>query len=149
MRRELEAGHNCRRRFDESSACRVGIANNVSHEGRERSALVRVADRFDVVPVRTNDECRVVVRVVVRAQTRRTIVLATRLQSRAMEGFDLLATLGLERQVKMRRPLLVWYRHSDTVPFGWLSSTPFGGHSVTTVTPSGSSALRKNALLAA
>jgi hypothetical protein len=30
----------------------------------------------------------------VRAQTRRTIVLAARLQSRAMESFDLLAILG-------------------------------------------------------
>ena len=65
-----------------------------------------VANHFDVVPVRTNDESRVVVRVVVRAQTRRTIVLAARLQGRAMEGCDLLAILGHERQVKMRRRLL-------------------------------------------
>ena len=43
---------------------------------------------------------------VVWAQTRRTIVFATRLQSRAIESFDLLATLGPERQVKMRRLLL-------------------------------------------
>jgi hypothetical protein len=33
-------------------------------------------------------------------------LFATRLQSRAIEGFDLLAILGLERQVKMRRLLL-------------------------------------------
>jgi hypothetical protein len=65
-----------------------------------------VANHFDVVPVRTNDESCVVVRVVVRAQTRRTIVFATRLQSRAIESFDLLAILGPERQVKMRRLLL-------------------------------------------
>jgi hypothetical protein len=39
-----------------------------------------VANHFDVVPVRTNDESCIVVRVVVRAQTRRTIVFATRLQ---------------------------------------------------------------------
>ena len=65
-----------------------------------------VANRFDVVPVRTNDESCIVVRVVVRAQTRRTIVFATRLQSRAIESFDLLAILGRERQVKMRRLLL-------------------------------------------
>src|SRR6184192_200617 len=57
-------------------------------------------------PVRTNDESCVVVRVVVRAQTRRTIVFATRLYSRAIESFDLLAILGRERQVKMRRLLL-------------------------------------------
>src|SRR5437667_6100023 len=65
-----------------------------------------VANHFDVVPVRTNDESCIVVRVVVRAQTRRTIVFTTRLQSRAIESFDLLAILGRERQVKMRRLLL-------------------------------------------
>jgi len=43
---------------------------------------------------------------VMRAQTRRTIVFSTRLQSRAIESFDLLAILGRERQVKMRRLLL-------------------------------------------
>ena len=65
-----------------------------------------VANHFDVVPVRTNDESCIVVRVVVRAQTGRTIVFATRLQSRAVKSFDLLAILGRERQVKMRRLLL-------------------------------------------
>src|SRR5688500_3523770 len=64
-----------------------------------------VANHFDVVPVRTNDESCIVVRVVVRAQTRRTIVFASRLQSRATESFDLLAILGRECQVKMRRLL--------------------------------------------
>jgi hypothetical protein len=72
----------------------------------EGLSLVFVANRFDVVPVRTNDERCIVVRVVVRAQTRRTIVFATRLQSRAIESFDFLAILGRERQVKMRRFLL-------------------------------------------
>ena len=61
-----------------------------------------VANHFDVVPVRTNDESCIVVRVVVRAQTRRTIVFATRLQSRAIESFDLLSIPGREREVKMR-----------------------------------------------
>src|ERR1700731_1599485 len=65
-----------------------------------------VANHFDVMPVRTNDESCIVVRVVLRAQTRRTIVFATSLQSRAIESFDLLAILGRERQVKMRRLLL-------------------------------------------
>ena len=65
-----------------------------------------VANYFDVVPIRTNDESCIVVRVVVRAQTRRTIVFATCFQGRATEGFDLLAILGRERQVKMRRLLL-------------------------------------------
>ena len=65
-----------------------------------------VANHFDVVPVRTNDESCVVVRVVVRAQSRRTVVFATRLHSRAIESFDLLAILGPERQVKVRRLLV-------------------------------------------
>ena len=65
-----------------------------------------MANQFDVVPVRTNDEGCIVVRVVVRAQTRRTIIFATCLQSRTIESFDLLAILGHERQVKMRRLLL-------------------------------------------
>jgi len=65
-----------------------------------------VANHFDVVPVRTNDESCIIVRLVVRAQTRRTIVFAARLQSCAIEGFDLPAILGRERQVKMRRLLL-------------------------------------------
>src|SRR5215470_10046383 len=65
-----------------------------------------VANHFDVVPVRTNDESRIVVRVVVRAQTRCTIVFATRVQSGAIESFDLLAIVGRERQVKRRRLLL-------------------------------------------
>src|SRR5258706_518612 len=65
-----------------------------------------VANHFDVVPVRTNDESCIVVRVVVWAQTRRTIVFATRLQSRAIESFDLLAIRGPESNMKMRRLLL-------------------------------------------
>ena len=65
-----------------------------------------VANHFDVVSVRTNNESRIVVRVVVRAKTRRTIVFATRLHCRAIESFDLLAILGIERQVKRRRLLL-------------------------------------------
>jgi hypothetical protein len=65
-----------------------------------------VTNHFDVVPVRTNDESGIVVGVVVRTQTGRTIVFATRLQSRAIESVDLLSILSRERQVKMRRPLL-------------------------------------------
>ena len=65
-----------------------------------------VANHFDVVSVRTNHESCIVVRVVA-AQTRRTILFATRLQTRAIESFDLPAILGRERQMKMRRLLLV------------------------------------------
>ena len=64
-----------------------------------------VTNRFDVVSVRANDESCIVVRVVVRAQTRRAIVCSARLQSRAIESCDLLAIRGRERQVKMRRLL--------------------------------------------
>ena len=64
-----------------------------------------VADHFDVVPVWTNDESRIVVRVVLRAQTRCTIVSAARRQGCAMEGFDLLPVLGCECQMQMRRLL--------------------------------------------
>ena len=48
-----------------------------------------VANHFDVVPVRTNDESGIVVGLVARAQTRGTIVFATRFQSRAIEIFQL------------------------------------------------------------
>ena len=65
-----------------------------------------MANHFDVVPVRTNDESRIVVRVVLRAQTRRTIAFTPRLKSCAVEVFDLSATLGRESQVEMRRLLL-------------------------------------------
>jgi hypothetical protein len=69
----------------------------------ENSGLVFVANNFDVVPVRSNDESRIVVRVVVRAQARGTVVFATRLQGCTIESVDLLAIFGRERQVKMRR----------------------------------------------
>ena len=65
-----------------------------------------MADSFDVVPVRADDESRIVVLVVLRPQTGRTIVFAASLQSRTIESFHLLATLGHERQVKMSRLLL-------------------------------------------
>ena len=74
----------------------------------EGSGLGFVADHFDVVPVRTNDESGIVVGLVARAQTRGTIVFATSLQGCAMESFDLLAIFGSERQVEMCRLLLGW-----------------------------------------
>ncbi|MNH45420.1 hypothetical protein D3C79_1078570 [compost metagenome] len=43
---------------------------------------------------------------VARAQTRRTVVFATRCQSGAVESVDLLAALGREGQVKMCRFLV-------------------------------------------
>src|SRR5262249_60884622 len=86
--------------------CAMSRRQRTEHLFVEGLRLGFVANHFDVVPVRTNDESCIVSRVVVRAQTRRTIVFATSLHSRAIESFDLLAVLGPERQVKMRRLLL-------------------------------------------
>jgi hypothetical protein len=61
-----------------------------------------MANRFYVVSIRAHDESCIVVCVVVRAQARRAIVLATRLQGRAIKGIDLPAIRGRERQVKRR-----------------------------------------------
>jgi len=72
----------------------------------EGSGFGFVAHHFDVVPVRTNDESCVVVRVVLRAQAWRTIVIAPRLESCAVEVLDLPVILGREGQVEMRRLLL-------------------------------------------
>src|SRR5437899_5187703 len=93
-------------RSNPKGAAASGRSPLVDVPSMEGLGLGFVANHFDVVPVRTNDESCIVVRVVLRAQTRRTIVFATRLQSRAIESFDLLAILGRERQVKMRRLLL-------------------------------------------
>src|SRR5689334_22122293 len=61
-----------------------------------------VANQFDVVAVRVDDEGRVVVRVVLRPQARPAVVLAARLQRRAMEVVDLLAVPGPERDMEVR-----------------------------------------------
>ena len=99
-------------RFREDERCR-GPTKQVNRRPvagasalSDRLGLGFVANHFDVVSIRTNDESCIVVRVVVRAQARRTIVSATRLQGRAIESFDLPAIPGRERQVKMRRLLL-------------------------------------------
>src|SRR5262245_1850958 len=62
-----------------------------------------LAHRFDVVPVRTNEEGGVVIPAVLRAQAWRPIVPGACRQRRAIESLDVLAILGRERQVKMRR----------------------------------------------
>src|SRR6476659_9433271 len=72
------------------------------------------------MPIRTDDESCIVVRVVLRAQTRRTIVFATRLHRRAIESFDLLAILGRERKVKRRRFLLGLEQDQGRLA-GWLA----------------------------
>lgn len=65
-----------------------------------------MANRFNVVPIRTGYEGCVVVRVVLRTQSGRTIVHASRLESSAVEALDLLATLGRKGQMEMCRLLL-------------------------------------------
>ena len=76
-----------------------------------------MANGFDVVPVRASDESRVVIRVVVRAQTRRAVVCATGLQGRALEVLDLLPVLGCECQVKRRG--LLWGLVHRRSGVGW------------------------------
>ena len=108
-----------------------------------------MANHFDVVPVRANDESGIVVRVVVRAQTGRTIVVATRLQSRAIKRVDLLAILSHEGDVKMRWLFDGLEQTQRSLSLGAQFDTlrwrPFRASRQT----EWSSALRKNALLAA
>ena len=52
---------------------------------RSRQLAVPVEDRFDVVPVRVNDERCVIPGVVLRAKTRRAVVAATGFDSGAVE----------------------------------------------------------------
>ena len=68
--------------------------------------LGRVANRFNIVPVRTDDESCVIIGMVARAQAGRAIVFATGLQGCAVEGVDLLTIFGGEGQMKMGRRLL-------------------------------------------
>lgn len=82
----------------------------------EASSHAFVANHFDVVTVRTDDESRVVARVVVRAQTGCTIVLAACRECRTMEILDLLPILGREREVKRRRPVIALVEAKGSVP---------------------------------
>ena len=72
----------------------------------EGSGFGVVANRLNVVPVRTNDESCIVGRVVLQTQARRTIVLTACRQSRAMESLNLLLILGPECQMKIGRLFL-------------------------------------------
>ena len=60
-----------------------------------------MANDLDVVPVRANDEGRIVLSRVVWAQSGRAIVFAASFQRRAIEGLNLLTVLGCERQMEM------------------------------------------------
>ncbi len=72
-----------------------------------------MANHFDIVPVRTNDEGCIVVRVILRAQARRAIAFSTRAQRRSIKRVDLLAILGRKRQVKMRRFLFGYFTNAQ------------------------------------
>ena len=65
-----------------------------------------MANHLDIVPVRTNDEGRIVVRVISRTQARLAMTLATGTNPRLIKVVNLLSGLGREREVKMRRVLL-------------------------------------------
>jgi hypothetical protein len=94
----------------EQAARKARSGLRIEHE--KRAGMIRLlrirfmANRFDVVPIWTNDESCVVVRVVLRTQTRRAIVFAARLKSRTVEIFNLPTILGREGQVEMRRLFL-------------------------------------------
>lgn len=62
-----------------------------------------MANSLNVVPVRTNDESCIVVRMVDGTKTRCAVVLSARHKRRAIEGLDLLAIARAECEVKMRR----------------------------------------------
>lgn len=61
-----------------------------------------MANRFDIVAVWTDHESTVIVGVVVRAQARSAIVLATGRQCRGVERINLRTRLGGESQMKGR-----------------------------------------------
>lgn len=64
-----------------------------------------MAHRFDVVPIRTDDEGGIVVRMIVRTQTRSTVVLASGLQGCMIEVIDLLSSVSMECDMKRGRLL--------------------------------------------
>ena len=61
-----------------------------------------MADHLNVVPIRPNDESRVVVLVVLRAKTWRTVVFCSRVKRGFVEVFYLSPILSLKGQMQMR-----------------------------------------------
>src|SRR5262245_33179452 len=78
-----------------TSACRRG-----SPRSRAPASGWRVAHRLDVVAVGIEHEGAVIVRVIVRSQPRRAVVLAARRERRTIEGVDGGAVLGGESDVQ-------------------------------------------------
>src|ERR1700730_13810630 len=62
-----------------------------------------MADRLDVVTVRVEDESTVIARVIVSTDAGRAIVAAAGFQGRVIEGANLRAALGDERDVDVGR----------------------------------------------
>src|SRR5690606_34883110 len=76
-------------------------ATNASHASSDiGSGLRAVAHRLDVVAVRADDEGGVVVRMIVRAQSRRAVVLAAGSDRGAVERVDLRVVPGGEGKVQ-------------------------------------------------
>ena len=65
-----------------------------------------MANRLDVVAIRTNHKGCIVIRVVLRTQPGPTIVFASRLESSSVEVLDLPASVCGKGQMKMCRLLL-------------------------------------------
>ena len=78
-----------------------------------------MANGFDVVTIRIENESGEVVGVVGRTKTGRTVVLAARLQGRLMEVCDLPAIDGGERQVKMGRPIFALEANAQRRDAAW------------------------------
>src|SRR5207344_665960 len=65
-----------------------------------RCSFRRVADGFDVVPVRIEHERAVIMFVILRAQSGRTVVVAAGGEGGDMEGIDLRPRVGREADVQ-------------------------------------------------
>jgi hypothetical protein len=59
-----------------------------------------MADRFDVVTLRIEDECPIVARMVPRAKPRTAVVMPTRRHGRLMEGINSGALIGSKRDME-------------------------------------------------
>ena len=70
------------------------------------SGLGKMTDSLNVVAVRPDDECRIVIGVVMRANPRRTIVLTSGSQSLFIELVDLASTVCNEGKVEGQRVAL-------------------------------------------
>ena len=82
-----------------------------------------MADCFDVVSIRVDDEGCIVLAGVVGSQARGTIVFAAGFQGSAVKGVCLLSTIGTEAICKCAGFSSVLNMHSEKLPPGRPSST--------------------------